>query len=273
MKKNILVFLVFSVFAVAFTSCNKEEVNKTTDEEQVTDEDVVTMEDLYQNTEDELEFQIEMRDENNDCPTVTVVPDDGSFPRTVTIDYGPDGCEGPNGRVRRGMIVVTQTNHMHIEGAVRTANLVDFYIDDVHLQGTKTWTNEGFDSQGNVTFTRTVENGSATFPNDAVATWQASHTMTQIAGGNTPFILLDNVFEITGSSSGVNRNGIPFSSEITTPLVKEKICPWIVSGIREVTVGQFTRTIDYGDGQCDRWATVTLPNGNTRTIPIRPWWR
>ena len=49
--------------------------------------------------------------------------------------------------------------------------------------------------------------------------------------------LLDDVYLISGGGSGVNRNGIPFSMLITTPLRVEIGCPHIVSGVMQITPG------------------------------------
>lgn len=273
MKNYFLLFAACFSLTLAFTSCQKEEAEAPSFEEDlVTNEDVTTAANLFQDTEDEVENQIETRGGGLDCPTVTITPDDGSFPRTITIDYGPDGCEGPRGRLRQGMIIVTQTDHMANPGATRTITFDHFFVDGVQVQGVKTLANQSAGADGNITFTRTVEGGSLTYPNGAVATWQASHRLTQTAGGGTP-AMIDDVFEITGGSSGTNRNGVAFTVEITEPLVKSRACPWIESGIKTITINDRTRELDYGDGSCDRIAMVTYPNGFTREVLIRNWWR
>lgn len=273
MKKYFLLFAAFTAFSLIFTSCQKEEVeNPAFEEDLITNEDVATATDLFQDTEDEVDAQIETRGGGLNCPEVTVTPDDGSFPRTVTIDYGPDGCEGPNGRLRQGMIMVSQTAPMYETGATRTITFDNFFVDGVQVQGVKTLVNQSTGNDGNIVLTRTVEDGSLTFPNGNAATWESAQTLTQIAGGDTPE-RIDDVFEITGGSSGVNRNGVAFTVEITEPLIKRRNCPWIVSGVTTITINGRTRTFDYGDGECDRIATVTYANGFTREVLIRNWWR
>ena len=273
MKKLFLLIAAFAAISLAMTSCQKEETETPAFEEDLTtNEDVATVTNLFQDTEDEADNQIETRGGGLSCPTVTVTPDDGTFPRTATIDYGPDGCEGPNGRLRQGTIIVNQTAPMASPGATRTITFDNFFVDGVQVQGLKTITNAGTAGDNNIVFTRIVEGASLAFPDGETVTWDASHTLTQVAGADTPF-LPDNVFEITGGSSGVNRNGVAFTAEITTPLIKRKNCPWIASGVRAITINGRTRTMDYGDGACDRVATVTYPNGFTREVLIRNWWR
>lgn len=272
MKKYSFILIALFTFSMAFTSCQKEEAeNPAFEEDLTTNEDVATAANLFQDTEDEVDLQVETRGGGLNCPAVTVSPDDGTFPRTITIGYGPDGCEGPGGRLRQGTIIVYQTDQMANPGATRTVTFDDFFVDGVLVQGTKTLTNASAGNDG-ITFTRTVDGGSLTFPNGDVTYWEASHTLTQVAGADTP-AMIDNVFEITGGSSGANRNGVAFTVGITEPLTKRKNCPWIVSGTKAITINGRIRTLDYGDGACDRIATVTYPNGFTREVLIRNWWR
>lgn len=273
MKKQFLLFAAIFAFALAFTACEKNDSDTVTntDEALATSEEETTAMNLFQDTEDEVDYEIETRDPSDDCPVITVSPDDGSFPRTITIDYGTDGCVGLHGRVRRGVIIVTLTDSLKNPGAVRTVTFDNFFVDDAQIQGVKTLTNEGLNAEGLPTFSRTVEDASITFPNGDVTSWEASHTIVTIEGYNTPQFM-DNVMEVSGGSSGVNRRGVPFSVEITTPLVKSKSCPWIESGVKAITVNGIIRTIDYGDGTCDRIATLTFPNGFSRDILIRRWW-
>lgn len=272
MKKVLFSFVALSIF---FASCNKETQQEIIEESVTTSEDIAALENLTQDTEDEVDMIIDEINTNslvtNECPTVTVTPDDGSFPRTVTIDYGTDGCEGPNGRIRKGQIIVTQTDFMRIGGAVRTVSLQDFSIDDVAIEGTKTWTNQGYDEDGNVSITRQVSK-TITYPDGTQASWEVNHTLSQIEGADTE-AWMDNVYQITGGSSGINRNGVAFSATITEPLTKNKFCRWIQSGVKEYTFGEYARTLDYGDGTCDNKAEVTFANGQTRIIRIRAWWR
>jgi hypothetical protein len=270
--RTIKLFSVFALFGlVFFTACQKDNDNLTS-EQIVASEDQTAATDLYQDVEDQVDQAIETRGGGGGgaCPVVTIDPADGSYPRTMTIDFG-DGCLGPNGRVRKGQIVVTLTDTLIKAGTVRTVTFVDFYVDDAKIEGTKTLTNLGFDANGNITLNRVVTGGKIIFPNGDVATWEANHTLTQTAGGNTP-TFLDNVFEITGGSNGVNRHGKNYMVEIVTPLVKMKICPWIVSGSITLTVESKTVSIDYGDDTCDRKAILTLPNGETREILVHRWW-
>ena len=266
---KLLSFALLSL--LLFTACQKEE--KLNDQEQtqqiiISTEDHTAAEDLYQNVEDQVDEAIETRGGGGDCPTVTATPDWQTYPRTVTIDFG-DGCVGADGRTRKGQIVVEVTDNIINPNASRTATFESFYIDEIKIEGSRNWTNQGYDANGNITLSRTVADGRITYPDGTSATWESNGYLTQTAGGQTPLNFFDNVFQITGSASGINREGVPFQVVIDDALVKDKICPWFVSGILTLTVDNVDVSVDYGSGNCDNRAVLTLPNGTKHDIIIR----
>jgi len=259
------------LMGVFFTACQKDEDSIIESEQLMAAEDQTAANDLYEDVDEQVDQAIETRGGGpDDCPIVTIDPADGSYPRTMTIDFGTEGCTGPDGRIRKGQIVVTLTDTLIIPGAVRTATFVDFYVDGALIEGTRTLTNQGLSTDGNLSFSRTVTGGKITFPNGESSNWEASHTMNLVEGANTP-TWLDNVWEISGGATGVNRNGRAYTTEILTPLVRKRLCRWTVSGTKILTIDGKVLTIDYGNGDCDRKATVIGPNGNAREILIR-WW-
>lgn len=267
------------LLGILFTACKKDEDGTVATEQITAAEDQTSANDIYEDVDEQVDEAIETRGgdpSGNACPTVTIDPADpngasGSYPRTMTIDFGTDGCTGVDGRVRKGQIVVNLTDTLTNVGAVRTATFVDYYVDGVHVEGTRTLTNQGANADGNLSFTRTVVGGKITYPNGKTTSWEANHTMVLTEGANTA-TWLDNVWEVSGNASGITRNGKAFTSEITTPLVRKRVCRWAVSGVKTLTIEGKTITIDYGNGTCDRIATVTGPNGHTRIIQIR-WWQ
>jgi hypothetical protein len=67
------------------------------------------------------------------------------------------------------------------------------------------------------------------------------------------------VYLITGSANGVNRDGLAYTMQITSPLRKEICCRWLVSGTININPsGMLTRTIDFGNGACDQNASITI---------------
>ena len=278
MIKNISFFGL--VLAILLSSCNdSKDVTpvQIRDADLVTSEDITTIEYLQNELEETVDGIMEIRDPGDSCVTFTLLNPQGEFPNTLIIDFG-GGCEGTNGHVKSGMIIVEQSAPMNEPGAIRIVSFKNFFVDSVQVAGTKSLTNTGVDTDGNITLVRSSEI-ELIFPNGMMASRIVNFTIQQVAGADTDQ-RFDDVFEITGSAEGVNRHGHAYTATITDPLVRRRNCRWLVDGVivLEVTIeGEvFSRSIDYGhpnDGECDRLALVTLNDGTEKTIRIhRRWW-
>lgn len=266
MKKISFLLGILALSAITFFAC-KEDEDAVDQAAVAAAEDVSTFEDLSEQADIDLDIAVEERGGGSACPVVTFAQPWGTWPNTITIDYG-SGCTLPDGRVLQGQIIVNQSAELFSAGAVRTVTYNGFFMDDVQLLGVKTWTNNGTDSIGQFSYTKTAQDMQLIFADGSSATWNTSRTNTLVEGGSTP-THWDNVWRITGASSGVNRNGEPFSATITTPLVKKAICRWISAGVVEINRAGGTASLDFGDGTCDRWGTLTLPSGSVITIRLR----
>jgi hypothetical protein len=192
----------------------------------------------------------------------TIIVDTVSAPKTVLIDFGTDNCEGDDGRIRKGKIHVTYTGRYRESGTIITITPENYTVNGYSLNGTKTITNMGNNANGQLQFSIQVS-GSITAPSNAwTCQWQSSRTRTWVEGQTTATIW-DDVYEITGSGSGVGRSGVNYDVTITSPLRAELGCRWLVSGtISLVPENADTRTIDFGNGECNNGFTVTK-NGQT----------
>ncbi|MEM6829353.1 MAG: hypothetical protein AAF551_02480 [Bacteroidota bacterium] len=189
--------------------------------------------------------------------------------KTVTIDYG-DGCEGPNGRLRKGKIIIEYNDRRAVVGSFRKATLEGFYVDDVKVEGVRTSTNISDGTSDELKFSVTLEGGSVTFADSTMATREVAHTRT-LTIGNTR---LENVVHVEGTASGKRRDGQEYSVEIVTPILYKRDCHTRrvfvpVSGVKEVTFDGQVAIVDYGDGTCDNEVTITI-DGETTTRTIRP---
>lgn len=193
------------------------------------------------------------------CYTVTVDPQTaGVFPKTVTINFGT-GCTGKDGHIRRGKVIAVYTGRMRTAGSTATVTLDGFYIDSVKVEGTMKVENNS--TAAGLAFTVTITNGKLTSPSGDYVAVDRTHTWTQTAGSDTPLNPADDVYNVTGSSSGTaSVSGIVFqwTTEITKPVVRKMSCRWRVSGQVTVTRNSKTAVIDYGNGDCDNQATVTI---------------
>ncbi len=202
------------------------------------------------------------------CATVTI--DTTVYPRVLTIDFGDSNCLCNDGRYRRGKIIVAFTGRYRKPGTVRTTTFDNYYVNDNQIEGTKVVTNNGFNDQKHISWTITV-NAIITLANgQGTISWKSQRTREWTEGYNTPHDRWDNVFLITGISSGQRANGLHWTRKITKPLEVKLACRFIVSGTMEIKPeGKPMRILDFGNGQCDNLATVTV-NGKTHTIHLRP---
>lgn len=217
---------------------------------------------------EELENEILESRDNGTCPTISSTAPKGTFPNTVTVDFG-SGCITKSGRYHQGKIIIEQSDSMNHTGAVRTTSFVSFYVDSLVVKnGTVTLTNLGSDAAGNKKFSRKLTNMSIT-NNKGTLVINASHTRTQTSGGATA-LKSDDVWEIDGESTGTVNDEIKFTSLIKESLILKGNCPFIVSGIEEVMRNGRTVSVDFGNGDCDRLAKGTGENGFQFVIVLRP---
>lgn len=195
----------------------------------------------------------------DDCPVITIsTPENAFFPRTVTIDFG-ESCIDGNGIERSGKIISTTTGRYIQEGTQHIVTFENYYVNEHHVEGTKTVTNNGFNDNNKLELSVVIENGKITAPQGAVTTYEANRMLEWTSGMLTPFLYLDDVYTISSTATGTNTLGDSYSVTTTSPLVKAAACPWIRSGVVETIVNDNTTVIlDYGTGDCDAMATLTI---------------
>jgi hypothetical protein len=271
MKKHMLYALV-AVFTLFVTACQKE--NLESDDAQVSaSQSSSESASLVEEAEDEAAYRMLSTTSTTGCPTITWAADRGTFPNTCTIDFGT-GCTGRNGHEISGQITVEVSAPYFDQGSVRTTSTSNLTIDGNAVAFTRNVTNQGLNSNEQMYWTVEVSGTRVRDCDNAQATWSASRTRTMTAGLETEEVLEDDVYEITGGATGISHKGHPFTSTITTPLIKRGDCRWIVSGVETMTGEgrrgqQVQRSLDFGDGSCDDKGILTLGNGDTREITLR----
>ncbi len=199
------------------------------------------------------------------CATVTVNPLQG-FPKNITIDFGT-GCTSNDGVTRSGKIMVTLSDSLRKSGSIAVMTFDNYYVSGFKKEGTITWTNT---SQGGTkSWERKCENGKITAPGGRYWLHNGTQVIVQTAGSSTPHNLLDDVVSITGSHTVTNAAGQSRTSEITEALEKKVICENIDMGKIKITGPNHYAVIDFGDGACDRIATISIDGGNPITFLLR----
>ena len=187
---------------------------------------------------------------------------------TATIDFGPTNCLCPDGRYRRGKIIIAFTTDIHTRRAGAVVTREAYFVNDNQHTATRTFTDLGGGS-----FTVAVTNASIIRANNGgTHSWTANWTFTQTAGYGTT-ITSDDVYSVTGGASGTNRKNVAYTTTIQTPLIKRGDCyKYFVAGTVSITnANNKTLLLNYdpsGTQSCDNIASVTV-NGRTRTIILR----
>ncbi len=211
----------------------------------------------------------ELRQRIGDCATITVTPNDSTYPKTVVIDFG-DSCRGRDGKVRSGKLVLHFTGPIRRPGSVVTLTFVNYYVNRVHIEGTKIFKN--LSDPPTHKWSIEVVNGKVTFPNGRGYTYNGIRTVTQIAGMLTN-IVRDDVYKITGRSKTVFNNGTTVNIDTDDPLIKKVACPWISEGTLKIKINDRVLKLDFGfpnNGDCDNKALLLWNNGNNQKVIILP---
>jgi len=195
------------------------------------------------------------------CAKITTKVDTIAKSITATIDFGDKNCLCKDGKNRRGKIQVKITGNKNIVGSTVVYTAVDYYVNDHGVSGTKTLTVVDDHS-----FRIVVVNGKVTKANGGIITWNTDRTRTMTAGFASKENPSDDVFQVSGTTSGINAAGNAYKFTTLTPIVKARACHWITAGKLKIErAGKLDAVVDYGDGTCDSLATITVGN---KTFPF-----
>lgn len=287
--------IAFCFILLSFSSCQKSTSNEETltesvavemsEESSTAEENYADAEDLAQTTADEDGNACEaargganggrynnpfaaLRLRLGACATITVTPNDTTYPRTIRVDFGA-GCVCADGRFRAGALVLYLTNPLRKPGATASLTFDNYSVNRVALKGTKLFTNQSTALQYKVSLTS--NNCSVQFPNGRGYITNSVKTITQIDGASTPLVLRDDVFSTTVSSQTTYNNGTVITINTDSALIKKNSCHWVNAGALKIKVNTREFKLNYGypnNGDCDNKALLIWDNG-TKTKEIK----
>jgi hypothetical protein len=291
MKKKILLFgMTLSI--LAFTSCSQDS-NSTTAEATVTSSEVASTQKM-DNAIDDISLIADNQYEVSEgsttgkitenyhslLPSCASVSDLGSTisVRVLTITFGTEtsACIF-RGHSLKGQIILTRTIGTTFP-KIMTVTYHNFYINDNKLEGVSTWKREMLGSGSTLhpktTFTMT---GMTLTTTTGVYTRNGDRIREMTAGFLTRLSPTDDVYSTYGTFTTTHPNGTIFTSliESTTPLVHKTACsliqipmPFPVSGIVKLSKNSHYATIDYGTGDCDNLAMLSIDGGTATQITL-----
>ncbi|HNT50520.1 MAG TPA: hypothetical protein PLM56_00585 [Cyclobacteriaceae bacterium] len=274
-RKN-LFYVLIAAFMFTLAACNQDEAPDFSPED-TEDASLDAIEDSYYDDADDLVSEAfagiedssngrKTADERLACATITYEGNGTSG--TLSIDFG-DGCTGPRGNVRTGVIVVTHSGTWNIAGSSWSISFEDYTINGIEIEGNRTVTVVSYTEELSV-FDVTLTEGRVTWPDGRVATREVNRRREHERNENN---VLDRLI-IYGTAQGTFRNGRGYFIEIVEPLVYTRTCAAAgvfipVSGIKFIKHGNRELTIDYGDGTCDNIVTLTNKNGRTVRYEVK----
>jgi hypothetical protein len=118
-------------------------------------------------------------------------------------------------------------------------------------------------------WTRKVTNGKLIDLQGGVYTNSGIYTTKQTAGADTPFILSDNVYEVTeGTHTVTASKGETLTLTVKEPLIKKYSCLFISKGQLKIQGGILNGVVDYGNNDCDALYTYTHENGSSFNLSM-----
>jgi hypothetical protein len=277
MKTKILAFTTL-LSIMFFIGCNNEPVNDSAPVNTITvDETIVntdidaSVDDVAIIAEDQFDAQKSLGFKTSEpfksilpaCATVTSVLTNDSYTRT--IDFGTQGCALPNGNIVKGKIIVSFSKNFTTPIKTISYKLEGFYHNGKLIEGSKTITHELKTSDLLATIHPVTTHSidvKITFPDGKIYTRLGTRVREMVEGFATITNWEDNVFKVWGYDITTFPNGSKYTRTIqkTNPLLVKMSCrmPFPVSGVVEILKNDLKATLDYGNGECDNLATMTI---------------
>jgi hypothetical protein len=252
MKNLKFAFLLSLLGSFTLSSCLKDNSDWTFEQ------DNSVSSELFQDIYKQVDVTAQSDGSLKSCGTVTLSNTLGTFPNTVIIDFG-NGCVGTDGRMRSGQIIGIFSGRWRDAGTVVNITTNNYKVNKYAVSGSQTITNNGLNTSNHLSYTVVTANGQVRdTTNNQTIQWNSTKTFEWVAGQGTSWAsngvlgITDDIYHVTGSASGINRNGTPYTAVITERLVRDLSCRWITDGTVEITPQNGdTRTLDFGDGACD----------------------
>lgn len=277
MKTQRIIFAAILAFTVAATSCQKDleiDLPEAPNRSAVDNANAENcFNDVFKQAEDGMGMAKETVEGNRSAynslsgvATVTIDPFDlTTFPKTITVDFGPNNVMCNDGKLRRGRLIIVTTGWYRDSGTFITVSPDAYYVNDNHVQGYHNITNNGHNLAGNLNYDIEID-GTVTTQEGTIY-WHSDRNNEWIEGESTILNPWDDVYLVTGTAYGTNIAGENFTWTIVSPLRVEIGCKWVTKGVLMLESGNNQLLIDYGDGNCDGLVTVTY-NGTEYQIYV-----
>ncbi|POY36254.1 hypothetical protein C3K47_10895 [Solitalea longa] len=200
------------------------------------------------------------------CAKVKIESAPFKWPLKVVLDYGAGGCEDPKTqKLRKGKIILSYDKAWLSTGCSVSITFEDYWCGDTKFDGFCKISSTGLTKEGYLKFSLECEG--TKIHCECVEKWACKKEIVW-CNSKTALNIFDDYYSITGWGQGSDSKGNFFSEKITKALKKKAFCAWICEGTVELKTNSVSLcTMDYGNGDCDKKATLTI-NGNTKQIDL-----
>lgn len=286
--KNHIIPALF-IFILLFASCNdiKKKTMDSSDAQLLLSE-AVTAYDIFSNTQEESTrtgLQLNELSKSalvtaTEYPIITVDPIDLTWPKTITVDFGPENITGIDGRLRRGVMIIVAQDFPNVDNATWETSFDGFYLDDYLVEGIQDVKYTGSNSNGHPEYECTLTDGKITSPEGKSFLFEQHTTREWTNGYDTHYILSKNLddlcdddYQISGNHNGVSSDGYTYTMTTTEPLLVNVCCKYVEDGklMVELQDAELNCEIDFRPGNdngelCNNLASFII-FGNT--VPIK----
>ncbi|HTB07873.1 MAG TPA: hypothetical protein VK806_13055 [Bacteroidia bacterium] len=281
-------FLLTGILGIALagtilTGCKKNNESPDTDTNAAQDEANATfaINDTKNTADGAVQGMKSNRPDHNMTGCATWTGDSSATTDSLIISF-PGSCTSPDGRIRKGDIIVywNKGTDYFDSGAVINMTFRNYSFTNrrgevIGVTGTRTHTNLGRNMSGDQSWGVNA-NLTLTYATGGTATWTANRVHTLMHSTNFYY------YSITGTASGTSKSGVAYNINITSPLIRA--ANWINSVLYStspcycIEAGSLTvsrtgkkyplyLTYTSGLGNCDYTAAATI-NGNTYDIIV-----
>lgn len=177
--------------------------------------------------------------------------DTSSYPKNLALDFGTENCEGPYNIDRRGGLTVLLNEPLSEVGAVAEITAQDYFVNDYQIKGTLRVTHSSNNAAGYPVYSTSSGDLTISSGESFSYKWSTERTYELVDGYRDLNFIWDFVFNVTGTSSGTDRDEAIYTLEITEDgLLYALTCRWPSSGKEKlVTEDRDDREIIYGDSE------------------------
>lgn len=284
MKQHIPIFTRLAICALAIslflTSCKKKKDEVDPEPDLTTEKDLSNANADFNSILDDIDRAASNVDVNQRLEgvegyftfTLSALKDTaiGTFDKYLLLTYVGNGLDGLD---RSGSILLFfKAGHSRADGNYEdSAVFKGTRVDGRSITGTKHTKQVAADNANAWKF-QIKANGTIANESGTMMNYTSSRTRVR-TGINTPSLYADDMWNISGSWEGTNASGESVSATIGVPLILKASCnarrP--VAGTIDFTnhAKGITRSINYGDGECDNMAAFTNAKGKVFQIIVR----